>query len=128
KKIRTQLEQLYNIDPQLFSIASNPEFLREGLAVHDFLHPDRLIIGTDSDAALIALCEIYEPFIAAGVNHVLTDIQTAEMIKYASNAFLSIKISYINEIANLCDEVDADAETVALAMGRDHRISPYFLK
>ncbi len=127
KNIRMQLEQLYHIDPTQFSIASNPEFLREGLAVYDFLHPDRLIIGTDSDIALIGLCEVYEPFLAAGVNHVLTDIQTAEMIKYASNSFLSVKISYINEIANLCDATNANVTTVAYAMGLDHRISPYFL-
>lgn len=127
KKIRAQLEHDFTINPHLFSIASNPEFLREGLAVKDFLQPDRLVIGTDSDAALVALCEIYEPLITAGVNHVLTDIQTAEMIKYASNGFLSVKISFINEIANVCDAVDADVATVAYAMGLDHRISPYFL-
>lgn len=126
KKIRAQLEN-YGIDPNLFSIVSNPEFLREGLAVNDFLYPDRLVIGTDSDSALIALCEIYETLIAGGTPYVLTDVQTAEMIKYASNAFLSIKISYINEVANLCDATDADVKTVAYAMGLDHRISPAFL-
>jgi len=127
KSIRAKLEEEWGIDSQLFSVASNPEFLREGLAVQDFLQPDRIVIGTDSDAALVALYEVYEPLIAAGVNHILTDIQTAEMIKYAANGFLSVKISYINEIANLCDEVDADVVTVAYAMGLDHRISPYFL-
>lgn len=127
KKIRRQLETVYGIHPDLFSIVSNPEFLREGLAVNDFLYPDRLVIGTDSDSALIALCEIYETLIAGGTPYVLTDVQTAEMIKYASNAFLSVKISYINEIANLCDAVDADVKTVAYAMGLDHRISPAFL-
>lgn len=127
KKIRAQLEDQYGIDPNLFSIVSNPEFLREGLAVNDFLYPDRLVIGTDSDSALIALCEIYETLIAGGTPYVLTDVQTAEMIKYASNAFLSIKISYINEVANLCDATDADVKTVAYAMGLDHRISPAFL-
>src|SRR3990172_1085790 len=127
KKIRAQLEENYGIDPSLFSIVSNPEFLREGLAVNDFLYPDRLIIGTDSDSALIALCEIYETLIAGGTPYVLTNVQTAEMIKYASNAFLSVKISYINEVANLCDATDADVKTVAYAMGLDHRISPAFL-
>ncbi len=127
KKIRTQLEEQYGIDPNLFSIVSNPEFLREGLAVNDFLNPDRLVIGTDSDSALIALCEVYETLITGGAPYVLTDVQTAEMIKYASNAFLSVKISYINEIANLCDATDADVKTVAYAMGLDHRISPAFL-
>lgn len=128
KTIRGQLENEYGVDPHLFSIVSNPEFLREGLAVNDFLNPDRLVIGTDSDSALIALCEVYETLIAGGTPHVLTNIETAEMIKYASNAFLSVKISYINEVANLCDETDADANIVANAMGLDHRISPYFLK
>lgn len=127
RKIRAQLENEYGIDPNLFSMVSNPEFLREGLAVNDFLNPDRLVIGTDSDSALIALCEVYETLIAGGTPHVLTDVQTAEMIKYASNAFLSIKISYINEVANLCDATDADVKTVAYAMGLDHRISPAFL-
>lgn len=127
KKIREKLQHEYGIDPQLFSIVSNPEFLREGLAVNDFLYPDRLVIGTDSDNALIDLCQIYEPLISGGTPYVLTDVQTAEMIKYASNAFLSVKISYINEIANLCDATDADVKTVAYAMGLDHRISPAFL-
>lgn len=127
KKIRAQLEIDYGVDSNLFSIVSNPEFLREGLAVNDFLYPDRLIIGTDSDSALIALCEVYETLITGGTPYVLTDVQTAEMIKYASNAFLSVKISYINEIANLCDATEADVKTVAYAMGLDHRISPAFL-
>ncbi len=126
--IRAQLENVYGIDPKMFSVVSNPEFLREGLAVNDFLYPDRLVIGTDSDIALIALCEVYESIIASGVPYVLTNVQTAEMTKYASNAFLSVKISYINEIANLCDATDADVKTVAYAMGLDHRISPAFLK
>jgi UDPglucose 6-dehydrogenase len=127
KGIRAQLEDIYGIDPALFSVVSNPEFLREGLAVNDFLYPDRLVIGTDSDSALIALCEVYESLIAGGTPYVLTDVQTAEMIKYAANAFLAVKISYINEIANLCDATDADVKTVAYAMGLDHRISPAFL-
>ncbi len=127
KGIRAQLENDYGIDPNLFSIVSNPEFLREGLAVNDFLYPDRLVIGTDSDSALIELCEVYEALIAGGTPYVLTNVQTAEMIKYAANAFLSVKISYINEVANLCDATDADVKTVAYAMGLDHRISPAFL-
>jgi len=127
KGIRAQLEDIYKIDPNLFSIVSNPEFLREGLAVNDFLYPDRLVIGTDADSALIAMCEIYEALIAGGTPYVLTNVQTAEMIKYAANAFLSVKISYINEVANLCDATDADVKTVAYAMGLDHRISPAFL-
>ena len=127
KKLREKLEKEHGVDPNLFSIVSNPEFLREGFAVNDFLYPDRLVIGTDSDSALIALCEVYETLITGGTPYVLTDVQTAEMIKYASNAFLSVKISYINEIANLCDATDADVKAVAYAMGLDHRISPAFL-
>jgi UDPglucose 6-dehydrogenase len=128
KKIRAQLENEYGIDPALFSVVSNPEFLREGFAVNDCLYPDRLVIGTDSDSALLALCEVYETLITGGTPYILTDLQTSEMIKYASNAFLSVKISYINEVANLCDAIDANVTTVAYAMGLDHRISPAFLK
>jgi len=127
KKIRSTLENEFNIDPTLFSLASNPEFLREGLAIYDFLHPDRIVLGTDSDKALIALCDIYEQLISTGTPHVLTDISTAEMIKYASNSFLAVKISFINEIANLCDKTNANAKVVAEAMGLDRRIGPLFL-
>lgn len=128
KKIRTRLEQEFGIDSRMFSMVSNPEFLREGFAVNDFLRPDRLVVGTDSDNALIAMCEIYEQLIATGTPHVLTDLATSEMIKYASNAFLSVKISFINEIANLCDALGADTKRVAYAMGLDSRISPQFLR
>lgn len=127
KKIRNLLEN-HGIDPAMFFMVSNPEFLREGSAVDDFLHPDRLVIGAESDEALTIMCEIYEPLIANGIPHVLTDITTAEIIKYASNAFLATKLSFINEIANLCDAADADTQTVSYAMGLDKRISPRFLK
>ena len=128
KKIRESLEHDYNIEPHMFSMISNPEFLREGSAVKDFLEPDRLIIGAESDEALSVMCHIYEPLFAKGIPHVLTDIQTSETIKYASNAFLATKLSFINEVANLCDKTDADALTVAYAMGLDHRISSQFLR
>jgi len=127
KDIQEQLQNAYGIDPSLFNIASNPEFLREGFAVNDFLYPDRLVIGTDSDSALIALCEVYEALITNGTPYVFTTIETAEMTKYVSNAFLAVKISFINEAANLCDALGADVGTVAYAMGLDHRISPAFL-
>ena len=128
KNIRAKLENEFNVDPMLFNIVSNPEFLREGVAVNDFLEPDRLIMGAENEESLITMCEIYEPIISSGTPCILTNIQTSEMIKYASNAFLSVKISYINEIANICDAVDADVKTVARAMGLDHRISPQFLQ
>ncbi len=128
KKIRNILEKHYGIDSTMFSMVSNPEFLREGSAIDDFLQPDRLVIGAESDEALTIMCEIYEPLIANGIPHVLTDIPTAETIKYASNAFLATKLSFINEIANLCDAADADTQTVSYAMGLDKRISPRFLK
>jgi UDPglucose 6-dehydrogenase len=126
--IREVLEHVYNVPPTLFSIVSNPEFLREGTAVQDVLEPDRLVIGIESAEAYHTLCIIYQPLLSAGVPCVCTDIVTAEIIKYASNAFLAVKLSFINEIANLCDMVDGNAQTVAYAMGLDHRISPHFLK
>ncbi len=126
--IRPFFEQEYGIDPELFDVVSNPEFLREGTAVNDFLQPDRLVIGIESDSVLETVYAIYAPLIEHGVPHVLTNLVSAEMIKYASNAFLATKLSYINEIANLCDEVGADVYTVAGAMGLDKRISPLFLK
>jgi UDPglucose 6-dehydrogenase len=132
KSIRTILEQEFNIDHNSFNIVSNPEFLREGVAINDFLNPDRLVIGIESDHelsdyTLMVLCNIYEPLIDKGVNYVFTSLETSEISKYASNGFLSVKISFTNEMANLCDEVGADISTVTLIMGLDHRISPYFL-
>jgi UDPglucose 6-dehydrogenase len=126
--VRTILEDTYAIDPLLFDVVSNPEFLREGSAVQDFLEPDRLVIGTESVTASHALCFIYRSILSAGVPCVLTNVPTAEIIKYASNAFLATKLSFINEIANLCDVTNSNAQTVAYAMGLDHRISPYFLR
>lgn len=128
KVIRKKLEHEFNINPSLFSIVSNPEFLREGLAVSDFLEPDRIIIGADNEDALLEMCEVYAPLINSGIPYIFTNTQTAEMIKYASNAFLSVKISFINEIANICDALNADVQVVADGMGRDPRIGPYFLK
>lgn len=108
-----------------FDIVSNPEFLREGKAIDDFLNGDRIVIGYDSKKAKSIMEKLYEPF---NIKIVFTPPEAAELIKYASNAFLATKISFINEIANICDKVDADIETVAYAMGLDHRISPEFLK
>ena len=108
-----------------FDVASNPEFLREGSAVFDFMHPDRVVIGTRSERAAGLLTELFRPL---GAPLIVTDPATAEMIKYASNAFLATKISYINAIANICDQVGADVKDVALGMGYDARIGFEFLK
>ena len=110
-----------------FDIVSNPEFLREGSAVYDFTHPDKIVIGTDSDRALKIMQEIYRPLYLIDTPFVITNPETAELIKYACNAFLATKITFINEIANLCDKVGADVHQIAKAMGLDGRISPKFL-
>ncbi len=110
-----------------FSIASNPEFLREGSAVEDFMRPDRVVIGADSEKAVEILKELYRPLYLIETPFIITDIRTSEMIKYASNAFLATKISFINEVANLCERVGADVHVVAKAMGLDGRIGPKFL-
>ncbi|HIA91261.1 MAG TPA: UDP-glucose/GDP-mannose dehydrogenase family protein [Candidatus Marinimicrobia bacterium] len=110
-----------------FDYVSNPEFLREGSAVKDFLWPDRVIIGASSARAFDTMKNVYRPLYINETPVIETTIETAELIKYASNAFLSVKISYINEIANICDEIGADVHVVSKAMGIDGRISPKFL-
>ena len=110
-----------------FDYVSNPEFLREGAAVKDFLHPDRVVIGTRTQKAIKVMGEVYRPLYINEIPIISTTVETAEMIKYAANAFLSLKISYINEIANLCEAVGADVQDVARAMGLDGRISAKFL-
>jgi UDPglucose 6-dehydrogenase len=115
---------LYRKGDMPFDVASNPEFLREGSAVPDFLEPDRIIIGVESDRARDILVRIYEKF---GDRVVVTNIDTAELIKHASNSFLALKISYINMISDLCEKTAADVEQVALGMGRDPRIGREFL-
>jgi len=110
-----------------FDYVSNPEFLREGAAVRDFTHPDRVVIGADSQKAFDFMKDVYHPLYVNETPVLHTNIETAEMIKYACNAFLALKISYINEIANFCEEVGADVFNVAQAMGLDGRISPKFL-
>jgi len=107
-----------------FDVVSNPEFLREGRAIHDFMHPDRVVIGAESERAARALVELYRP-LAAPV--IVTNIETAELIKHASNAFLATKISYINALANICENVGADVTRVAEGMGYDRRIGRDFL-
>ena len=111
-----------------FDVVSNPEFLREGKAVHDFTNPDRVVIGTESEKARDILTEVYRPLFMEDVPFVFTNLETAEMIKYASNAFLATKISFINEISRLCEKVNADVKKVAQAMGLDDRIANRFLR
>jgi UDPglucose 6-dehydrogenase len=110
-----------------FDVASNPEFLREGAAIADFMRPDRVVIGVDSVRAEERLRAIYRPLYLIETPFVVTTIETAELIKYASNAFLATKISFINEMANLCEEVGADVHAVAKGMGLDGRIGRKFL-
>ncbi len=111
-----------------FDVVSNPEFLREGSAVDDFLHPDRIVIGSESEHAVAIMRDIYSPlFLGGKTPFVLTDIRTSELIKYATNTFLATKISFINEIANLCDLLGCNVTRVAHALGMDGRVSPKFL-
>ncbi len=110
-----------------FDIAANPEFLREGSAIEDFMRPNRVIVGTTSQQAVAILKDLYKPLYLIETPFIVTDIPTAEMIKYASNAFLATKISFINEVANLCENVGADVHLVAKGMGLDGRIGSKFL-
>jgi UDPglucose 6-dehydrogenase len=110
-----------------FDVVSNPEFLREGAGIRDFMEPDRIVIGCDSDRAREVMETLYQPVTAKGFPLIHTDLESAEMIKYAANAFLATKITFINEVANLCERVGADVTTVARGIGLDGRIGPKFL-
>ncbi len=127
EKVLRTIESLLKKKNMPFDVASNPEFLREGSAVEDFMRPDRVVIGTWSKKAEAILEEIYRPLYLGGTPMVKATVQTAEMIKYASNAFLATKISFINEIANLCEVLGADVKAVARGMGLDNRIGNKFL-
>ena len=109
------------------SVASNPEFLREGAAIADFKHPDRIVVGAQDERAQDVLREIYRPLFLNRAPILITGRRTAELTKYAANAFLAVKISFINEIADLCEAVDADVQDVARGIGLDNRIGPKFL-
>lgn len=111
-----------------FSVVSCPEFLREGAAVKDFFNPDRIVIGTDKQDAADALTKLHRPLERVGRPILVTDRKSSEMIKYASNAFLATKISFINEVARLCEKVGADVKAVSRGMGLDDRIGPRFLQ
>lgn len=110
-----------------FAMVANPEFLREGSALSDFMHPDRVVIGVDDPRALKVLKEVYRPLYLNETPFVVTGLATAELIKYASNAFLATKVSFINEVADLCEAMGADVQVVARAMGLDGRIGSKFL-
>ena len=110
-----------------FDVVSNPEFLREGSAIEDFMRPNRVVIGADSEHAKAIVKDIYRPLYLIETPFVVTNLETAELIKYASNAFLATKISFINEVANLCERVGADIHHVARGMGLDNRIGSKFL-
>ena len=126
---RQVAEAIRAANPQAgFDVVSNPEFLREGAAIADFMQPDRVVVGVDSKAAGKVLAEIYAPLTKAGVPMIETGIESAELIKYAANAFLATKVTFINEIASLCEAVGADVTAVARGIGLDARIGPRFLQ
>ena len=113
---------------KLFSVVSNPEFLREGEAIRDFIYPDRIVIGTKDTKANKILKNLYSPLISKGAKYINTSRRAAELIKYASNAFLATKITFINEIANLCEKIEIDAEDISIGIGLDKRIGSRFLR
>jgi len=126
EKVRSIIQSAVDKDLQ-FSVCSNPEFLREGAAVYDVLNPNRVVIGVEDEEARKILEELYRPLRVRDIPLVVTNLETAELIKYVANAFLAMKISFINEVANVCDLVGADVHVLAKAMGLDGRISPKFL-
>jgi len=126
KWIKKVIEQ--NLDHNVcFSVVSNPEFLREGSAIEDFMRPNRVVIGSDDEQASAIMQDLYSPLYLIETPIVTTNIESAELIKYASNAFLAVKISYINEMARICERVNADVHDVAKGMGLDNRIGRKFL-
>ena len=116
------------ISKALFSVVSNPEFLREGEAIRDFNFPDRIVIGTDNNKSNKVLKNLYSPLISKGAKYINTSRRAAELIKYASNAFLATKITFINELSNLCEKIDVNIEDISIGMGLDKRIGSRFLR
>lgn len=126
-RVESVFEQRGLIPGEHVSVVSNPEFLREGAAVDDFLKPDRVVIGTDDERAAEKMKRLYEPFVRQGNPILVVDRRSAEMIKYAANALLATRISFMNEIANVCERVGANVDKVRLGISKDHRIGPHFL-
>ena len=111
-----------------FSVVSNPEFLREGEAIRDFIYPDRIVVGSNDNKSNLILKNLYSPLISKGAKYLSTNRRAAELIKYASNAFLATKITFINEIANLCEKIEIDIEDISIGIGLDKRIGSRFLR
>jgi len=116
------------VSKKLFSVVSNPEFLREGEAIRDFIYPDRVVIGTNDVKSNKILKNLYSPLISKGTKYINTSRRAAELIKYASNAFLATKITFINELANLCEKINVNIEDISIGMGLDKRIGGRFLR
>jgi UDPglucose 6-dehydrogenase len=127
KTILTEELARRGLSDLLFDVASNPEFLKEGAAVKDFMNPDRVVVGVDSERAAEWMTRLYKPFTLNGFPIIMMDIPSAEMTKYAANAMLATRISFMNEMANLCEAVGADVESVRKGIGADDRIGPKFL-
>ena len=125
-----QIEKIISkkIPKRLFSVVSNPEFLREGEAIRDFIYPDRVVIGTDNKRSIKILKNLYSPLISKGAKYINTSRRAAELIKYASNAFLATKITFINELSNLCEKIGVNVEDISIGMGLDKRIGSRFLR
>jgi UDPglucose 6-dehydrogenase len=119
---------LKKVNKNKFSVISNPEFLREGEAIRDFIYPDRVVIGANDKKSAKILKNLYSPLISKGAKFISTNRRAAELIKYASNAFLATKITFINEIANLCEKTDIDVEDISIGIGLDKRIGSRFLR
>ena len=125
-----KIEKIFSIlkKKKLVDVVSNPEFLREGEAIRDFINPDRVVVGTNSERANKILKSLYQPIVKKNSRYIKTSRRGAELIKYASNAFLATKISYINELANLCEKTDVDIKDISIGMGLDERIGERFLR
>ncbi len=123
-KVKAEIKKYTKHD---FAVVSNPEFLKEGAAIEDFLKPDRVVVGTDNEEVAETMRNLYAPFVRTGKPILIMDIRSAELTKYAANAMLATKISFINEIANLCEKVGADVDMVRRGIGADRRIGPYFI-
>lgn len=123
-KVKAEIKKHTNHN---FAVVSNPEFLKEGAAIDDFMKPDRVVIGTDDEEAAKIMRNLYAPFVRTGAPIIVMDIRSAELTKYAANSLLATKISFINEVANLCESVGANIEMVRKGIGSDKRIGPYFI-